>query len=281
MQLSPKIMQIDSQEYKLILDVKKLLTKEQAQNDVLKILENQLVDKRITLKKSNKIKEKEVTFLDTEKQELYRLNNFIIRVKRKTSGNINFDVTFKIRSENQTTVKNQDLFSINQMPIFEIEEQKFEEDILSQSVKKFSLSTELEYNIDPLLKSWNDVISIFPNLKINIANEVSLMKVNDLKMMETNYQLGEILLDGMKKAEVGFSVWSLSDDPDILKIAEFDIDVSVKDLVSSDSNEKNVFSDPAIDEIKGLYQELQNCYTLDKNNKTKTEYIYDFLKENP
>jgi len=65
--------------------------------------------------------------------------------------------------------------------------------------------------------------------------DTPLKEVNGLEFNETNYKSGEILSDGVKKAEVGFSVWSLSSkdgiptNDNIPVIGEFDIDVDVKD----------------------------------------------------
>ena len=101
-------------------------------------------------------------------------------------------------------MKSYDLFNINQQQGFEIEEQKFEEDLLSNSASKYSISTELEYKNNPDLKTWNDVLSIFPKLKLHVSKDTPLMKVNDdiLKIKETTFKLGELLFEGVKKLKL-------------------------------------------------------------------------------
>ena len=105
---------------------------------------------------------------------------------------------------------------------------------------------------------------------------------------ETTYKLGEIVVtDDVKKAEVEFSLWSvlpLPKDKPIsqgiksLVIGEIDMDVSVKDLIKTGGNESDVFTDPAISEIKDFYNQMQNQDITGKKNKTKTEYVYDYKK---
>ena len=130
-------------------------------------------------------------------------------MKEKISDHINYDVAFKVRDEDKELVKNYDLFKVNKQQDFKIEEQKFEEDLLSNSTSKFSITTELEYENSPDLKSWNDILAIFPNLKLDVSKDTPLSKVNDniLKIKETTFKLGELLFEGVKKAEVEFSLW--------------------------------------------------------------------------
>ena len=130
-------------------------------------------------------------------------------MKEKISDHINYDVAFKVRDEDKELVKNYDLFKVNKQQDFKIEEQKFEEDLLSNSTSKFSITTELEYENSPDLKSWNDILAIFPNLKLDVSKDTPLSKVNDdiLKIKETTIKLGELLFEEVKKAEVEFSLW--------------------------------------------------------------------------
>jgi len=130
-------------------------------------------------------------------------------LKEKISDHINYDVAFKVRDEDKELVKNYDLFKVNKQQDFKIEEQKFEEDLLSNSTSKFSITTELEYENSPDLKSWNDILAIFPNLKLDVSKDTPLSKVNDdiLKIKETTIKLGELLFEEVKKAEVEFSLW--------------------------------------------------------------------------
>ena len=210
-------------------------------------------------------------------------NNFLIRVKEKVSKNSNFDVAFKARHADKELVKGYDLFSVIKQPRFEIEEQKFEEDIITISESKFSVSIELKFEEKPNLNTWNDIIKIFPNLNLNVSDGQSLLVVNQIKVEETTYKLGEILFMNDKKAEVGLSVWCLSDKAQSPVIAEFDINVNANDLIQGVGNNNNVFDcDPAIGEINELYRKMHSQPIVDKNNKTMTKagYVYSHRVEN-
>ena len=202
-------------------------------------------------------------------------------MKEKISDHINYDVAFKVRDEDKELVKNYDLFKVNKQQDFKIEEQKFEEDLLSNSTSKFSITTELEYENSPDLKSWNDILAIFPNLKLDVSKDTPLSKVNDdiLKIKETTIKLGELLFEEVKKAEVEFSLWYNLENECIPVISEFDIDVNTKDLTSNSQKGNDIFDNPVIVEIDNLYKNLQNNFAVDKNNTTKTEYFYNYKKE--
>jgi hypothetical protein len=290
MQLDTNVGQLDSREYKLILDASQLTGTDKDRDEIMSVLEGQIDKQKITLKKPEEKKVKTVWYLDTDSHELYRNNNFTIRSKVKPGENKKYDVTFKARHKDKNLVKSYDLQNINQQPSYKIEEQKFEEDIILQSdsklsmASKFSTSTELEYKDYPDLKTWNDVLSIFPKLKfpnpkLDVSKDTPLTIVNGLQFEETNYKSGEILFDGVKKAEVGFSVW-LSKNDNKLVIGEFDMDVNVRDLVNNDKSVDDVFNDPVISEIDKLYKKMQMHYPsiIDKTNTTKTEYVYNYKK---
>ncbi len=222
--------------------------------------------------------------MDTDSHELYRNNNLTIRLKVKLGVNKNYDVTFKARHPDKNLAKSYDLQNINLQPNFEIEEQKYEEDIISQwdnefsMASKFSISTELEYRETASLNTWNDVLSIFPYLKFDVSKDTPLSKVNGLEFEEINYKSGEILFDSIKKAEVGFSVWSLPGIDNKPVIGEFNIDVKVKDLVNNEKSVEDIFDDPVIKEIDKLYKKMNMHYPsiVDKNNTTKAEYVYNY-----
>jgi len=237
---------------------------------------------KITFNKKIKEKIKKVYYIDSDNQDLYGNKHFIIRLKKKTSNPINYDLEFKVRNEHKELVKGYDLFKVNKQQDFKIEEQKFEEDIVIPFSSKFSISTELEYDNNPILKTWNDVLAIFPNLKLDVSKDTPLSKVNDniLKIKETTFKLGELLFEGVKKAEVEFSLWCNLENECIPVISEFDIDVNAKDFEPNGQKERDIFDNPVIVEIDNLYKNLQNNFTVDKNNTTKTEFFYNYKKEN-
>ncbi len=288
MQLNAKDKQLNAREYKPILDPNKFAGTDSDKDIVTGIIENQ-IDKQnnIGFRKTNEKKVKNVWYMDTDDQELHKKNHFTVRVKQKTAGNMNYDVTFKVRHADKKIVTSVDLYTIKHQPAFKLEKQKYEEDIISPFDSIFSVSTELEYKENPNLKTCDDIISIFPNLKLDGLKGKQLVEVNWFKAEETTYKMGEIVTDDAKKAEVEFSLWSVfhlpKDKPKSQGIkspiiGEFDMDVSVKDLIKTGENDFDVFTDPAISEINDFYNQMQNQDIIGKKNKTKTEYVYNWKK---
>jgi hypothetical protein len=277
MQINTNTMQIGFREYKLILDPSQFTGTDNDKVKILSILKSQIRDQKIIFEKSLvDSKVKKVWYLDNNKHELYKNNNFILRVKekKKKDGKVEYDVTFKIRTSDKAILSSYDLFTLNPLYLSKKEEQKFEEDIVSDSASKFSISTELEYQDNLNLTNLEDVLTVFPNLSINEIKDKQLVRVNGLEVQETKYELGEIRLEGVKKADVGFSIWINPSTGKSPIIGEFDIDIRVEDLIKEKGDKIDVFSDPAVAEINQLYKKLQHQSILNKDNTTKTEYIY-------
>ena len=206
MQLNTKIKQIEFREYKLVFNASQFTGTDKDIDKILGVLESQLKNQELTFEKSSDDpKLKKVWYLDNHKHELYQKNNFITRVKenQKEKGKVEYDVTFKIRTIEKEMLSSYDLFTLNPLFLSKKEEQKFEEDIVSDSTSRFSISTELEYENDPALRTWNAVLTVFPNLVLDGIRDNQLVRVNGLEVEETAYKLGKILFEGVKKAEVG------------------------------------------------------------------------------
>jgi hypothetical protein len=278
-QLNTKNKQISFREYKLVFNPSQFTGTDKDIDKMLGILEGQLSNQKLTFEQtSDNPKVKKVWYLDNQEHELYQKNNFITRVKenQKKKGDVEFDVTFKIRTAKKEMLSSYDLFTLNPLFLSKMEEQKFEEDIVSDSTSRFSISTELEYKNYPALKTWNDVLSVFPNLVLDSISDNQLVRVNGLEVRETAYKLGKLLFQGEKKAEVGFSIWTNPSKSKSPVIGEFDIDINVEDLNGNNDNNNDKFSDPAVSEINELYKKLQDHPVVYRDNVTKTEYIYKY-----
>lgn len=282
MQINTNSHQLDSLEYKLILNPNEFsgsnLNKDRTKvlEKIIPLIEN--LDLRFE-ESFNDPKVKNVWYLDTKNHELYKKNNFIIRLKKKTTGNINYDVTFKSRHDDKLSTLNLDLKTINKGSIFKVEEQKFEEDILYGSSKKYSYSTELEYKTKPPIKTWNDITTIFPNLNIKIPLEDLLLTVSNLVIVETSHDLGKIVYKDSKRAELEFSIWCVLQEDKITLppvTGEFDIDVRAENLEEQKQEGVVDFANSFVENINTLFQKLQKDVIVNTNFRTKTEYVYNY-----
>ncbi|MDR4492411.1 MAG: hypothetical protein R2685_16200 [Candidatus Nitrosocosmicus sp.] len=284
MQLNTNIKQLDSREYKLILAHTKFLGTNKDKDLVTTVFEDCIDKLDLTFNKSTKEpKIKTVWYLDTDKHDLHDRNDFVIRVKesKKDNDKVECDVTFKVRTFDKNKTSQYDLYEIKDKGNYKIEEQKFEEDIISQLGSKFSISTEFEFKEKEYREKFEgatcaDVLAIFPNLKLDVLGFNLLSEVNGIRVKETKYKLGELLSGTTKKAEVEFCTWSLLDDSPRPIIGEFDIDVNAKDLIPNDNDKVNPFSDPVIEKIDSLYAKIQEHDIIDKHGTTKTQFIYNY-----
>ena len=70
---------------------------------------------------------------------------------------------------------------------------KFEQDIKTPFESIFSVSSVFEYKQKPDLNSYNDILSIYPSLSLDVSDkQAKLVKVNDFEANEFNPDLGEI-----------------------------------------------------------------------------------------
>lgn len=282
MQIDTNIPQIDSREYKIILDPSNFSGNDPERDRIYinEILYSLTKNLNLKVEESlEKPKVKKVWYMDTKSHDLYQTNNFILRFKEKVYGNYKCNVTFKSRHSDVSKVLGTDLKTVNQNPSYKIDEQKFEEDILFGSEKKFSYSTELEYESPPPIDSLTDISSIFPKLNFGLHPTSKILKVNNLSVIETSHKLGKILLGDEKKAGLEVSIWCAKDESNKEEeltpiIAEFDIDIKSKDFEKGDQAFELLFVDPAIDKIEILLKEFQKLIPSDKNFKTKTDYMY-------
>lgn len=267
--------QLTSKEYKLIVYAKLLKGDSQDRDRVLKYLKELLEKHGLNFDESSEEGEKTVWYLDTNNQD-FRQNGFILRVKEKTS-NKKCDVTFKTRHAEMDKALTYNIENINSnvSSEFKIEEKKIEEDIMPERIM-YSLSTELEYEKDPKLSSWADVKRIFPDLKMDIDSGSQLTMVNNLNPKETKYKLGKITVNGMRIAGCEFSRWLIKDQGRVCHIAEFDIDVDLKNLRENPELTILNADDKIVKSIDMLFNDLLIQDIFDPQGITKTEFIYDF-----
>jgi hypothetical protein len=275
--MQTNIQQITSREYKLILNAKLLKGNGQDRDLGLMCLKELLDKHGLIFDESSEEGEKTVWYLDTNKHEL-RHNGFILRLKEKTS-NKKCDVTFKTRDIDKDKALTYNIENINPSVSseFEVEKKKFEEDIMPERTM-YSLSTELEYKKDPKFSSWSEVTRIFPQLKMDIAPDSQLTIVNGLKPLETKYKLGKISLKGIKIAGCEFSRWLIKAEGEACYLAEFDLDIDLKNLRENPEMASLNADDQVVKILDKLFDDLKVQDIFDPQGITKTEFIYKFKK---
>jgi hypothetical protein len=292
MQKQTNIKQIDSQEYKLILDPMKFSGSESDKEVVVKVIEKITEDLKLNFVQSEgKPKKRTVWYKDTSEHDFYKNNNFTVRVKKKEkdNGKYEYDATFKIRTPEKDKTLSYDLEPISPQEEFKIEEKNiFEEDIISKGGSQFSLSTELEFKEDKYQARFKDaicldVLSLFPNLKLDVLDDEMLINVNGLEVQETTYEIGELLFEDNIEAKIEFSIWCVEDNLKKLKqmkpvIGEFDIDVSLKNSDANNNHTENPFSGPSIGVIEDFYKEMQSDSIVNPDGTTKAKFIYNYNK---
>lgn len=290
MQINTNIRQLDLKEYKLILNTTSFSGTGSDKEILVDTIKKIINEMNLDLKQSEeKPKQKNVWYFDTNEHDFYKNNNFTVRVKetKKDNGKYVYDVTFKVRTTNQDKTLSYDLEPKLPQEEFKIEEQKFEEDIISQLGSQFALSTELEFKKDKYENRFNkttttaDVLALFPNLKLNVMDNKILSHVNGVKVQETSYEIGELLFEDMSIAKIEFSIWNMLDDSEkptetVPVIGEFDIDVSLNN--SDTGNDQTKTSNPSLKEIEALYKKMQSECIVDINGTTKTKFIYTYNK---
>jgi hypothetical protein len=189
---------------------------------------------------------------------------------------VEYDVTFKVRTSKKETLHSYDLYTLNPDLPYKLEEQKFEEDIVSNFTSKFSVSTDSEFRNNLSIETLEDVLTIFPNLTLRNIKDSKLVSVNNLVVEETSFKLGKIFYQDIKKAEVGFNVWTNPSKGKSPLLGEFDIDINVDDLFSNNKNSNDKLSDPVVGAINRLYKTLRDNSLINKDNITKTEYVYQY-----
>ena len=281
---------LNSREYKIILNPGEFSDEGVGRKKVIDVIKVQIEKKKGTFEEDEIDREvKTVWYVDTEKHTLYETMKFLVRIKQETKENdeTEYDVTFKNRNPDRAAAASCDLSNPLLKPGSKLKEFKFEEDILTPFDRKFSAQAKIEYKQMPNFNTYQDMLSIYPNLKLDISPSENLLKVNDFEATEISYDLGNLIFKNGKKAKAQLSLWYLLKDNgkpiDSIEtplIGEFDIDVKAENSTNVDGSIYEEFPQSSIADINEFYGALQQEGIADKGTKkTKTEYVYDYKKK--
>ena len=138
-----------------------------------------------------------------------------------------YDVTFKNRHPDRLLAASYDVSnSTEKLNLdYEKKEIKFEEDIITPFISKFSISVKLDYERLPMLNKYQDLALIFPNLNLNISPDENLLIVNGFVADEISYTIGKLKFGDGFEARLQYSLWYDLKKKKSPVIAEFDIDL--------------------------------------------------------
>ena len=213
MQINPINKYLNSREYKLILKKDLFKDKFDGIEKVKSIITSQVENQGGTFNAVNpEFKLKKVWYLDTENHELYKNKNngLLIRVKENQEKQ-GYKVEIKVRKPNRNDAASYDLLHPEKSEKYEFKDEKykFEEDIKTPSDSVFSVSSVFEYKQELYLNSYNDILSIYPSLSLDVSDkQAKLVKVNDFEADEFNPDLGEIIFANGKSAQIQLSIWN-------------------------------------------------------------------------
>jgi hypothetical protein len=288
---------LNSREYKIMLKPTIFENKKKGRDKLVRIINN-LVKENYAVFELAKQEEKvrKTWYLDTKKKDLYYKNAFLLRIReehdKESSNNVKgYEVTFKNRHPDRLLAASYDISNPdeNPNPEFRKKEIKFEEDIITPFISKFSTSVKLDYEKLPILDKYRDLEFIFPNLDLNISPEKNLLIVNGFVADETSSTLGKLRFNDGSEASLQYSLWYRSKNKKSPVIAEFDIDINANESETSNKTLLEGFSLSLLNEVYNFYlglQELDIDQSDDKGKKrkqsnspkTKTQYAYDYKK---
>lgn len=267
---------INSREFKLMLNTTAFINRNEGIKKLSNILQFQLKNQNGEFEE-NDIEEKNrlTRYLDTSRYDL-DAKKFLFRVREEKETN-GYNVTLKCRHPDRYVSALYDLSSsMKNMKT------KFEEDIITPFVSKFSLSAEFQDKREPKFDTIEEFRTLFPKLNglDKVPSTESLKKVNNFEAVEVSCKIGKIVFENKKDVNAYLNLWYISNEEKVPVIVEFTYNYSAKDR-DSDSNGilLEEFPRSLVKEGDKLYLALQEQRIVDLDvAKTKTEYAYQYKK---
>jgi hypothetical protein len=214
-----------------------------------------------------------VWYLDTQRHELNRNHNFFLRIREEQNR---YDITLKCRHPDRYISASYDLSHPADHHRLKFKGFKFEEDITTPFYSKFSSQAKFEDHKKPEIKTFQDIISIYPDLKsLTITPDKNLKKVNKFVAKEISYKLGDVVFGDGNKIVSEMSMWYLSDKDKHPVIVELDFDCNAQETAKPNQMSLEEFPLSLIKNVNNLYSSLQREKIVDLGiSKTKTEFAY-------
>jgi hypothetical protein len=254
-----------------MLNTTEFINRQEGIKKVLGIIHSQIKNQDGEFEKDIEEKKRKTWYLDTSKYEL-NASRFLFRIREEKEAD-EYNVTLKCRHPDRYAAALHDLSS----PIKHIK-MKFEEDIITPFISKFSPSAEFQDVQKPNIDTIKELESTFPGLKtLDISSDERLEKVNNFEAIEVSCKVGKIIFDDKNDVKAYLNFWYISNEKKTPIIVEFTFNYSAKEPNESNGTLLEEFSHSLIREGDALYLSLQKDKLIDLDiAKTKTEYAYQY-----
>lgn len=265
---------ITSREFKIMLKARKFENRDKViKKKVIPAINCQLQKVGGYIKEDIEEKECRVWYLDTKQHELNNNYNFFLRVREERNR---YDITLKCRHPDRYISASYDLEHPSDHSGLEFKGFKFEEDITTPFHSKFSSQAKFEDRKNPELRIFQDILSIYPKLDLNISPDENLKKVNKFVANEISYKLGDIVFSNGNTVVFEMSMWYISDKSKSPVIVELDFDCKADKIVNTDQMSLEEFPPTLVKNLNILYSSLQREDIVDLLiTRTKTEFAYE------
>lgn len=260
---------LTSREFKIMLDTNRFMDRKKGTKEISTIIESLIEKQGGKFNGDDEEKERRTWYLDTNTYALYCNKNFLLRI-RKEKKSEEYDVTLKCRHPDRYVSASHDLSS----SVKGIET-KFEEDIITPFISKFSLSASLKGEQKPHFNTIKDLVSVFPGLDLRIDADESLSKVNNFEAIEISSGIGKITFAGDKTVKAYLNLWYSSAEEKTPLIVEFTFNYGAKEQDEAKKMLLEEYSHSLVLGAGAFYQSLQRDNIVDSHaTKTKTDLVY-------
>jgi uncharacterized protein YjbK len=263
---------ISSREYKLFLNADRFRERSAGAEIFFKLIQF-IVEKeggKITDKKP-KEERRLTSFLDTTDLALHR-RGFALRVRKELSPKPGFQVDLKYRAPDRYLAAEQDLAVAPDRK----SELKFEEDILSPFVSKFSHSARIEPDELPALHLVKQAADLFTGLKkLALDENAVLATVNDFTAREVVIKLCKFTFGDKEEIKTSLNFWYLDDsEAGYPLVAEFSFGYKAAEGQAADKLES--FPIKTVEGAGRVFSAIQKqAGWLDTGGTTKTTFAID------
>lgn len=262
-----------SRECKMLLLPEKFADMKAAIKDFWYIVEKAGSDQGIKIKKidgsDREYTQREVTFLDTKKFDLYK-NSYILR-RRVEDGDI--DMTLKFRNPDIAVSSKAD---VSPGPENHGKTAMDEDVVVKEKIfeRIFSKSGKTTIKSDPEA-TVGAYAAVYPGISsLGIPEKTALYTVNGVKINETNVEYGKIHLTKNINATASFAIWQIEGNDEVF-VAEFSYKYKYED---SPSEEELILAHHVSDKFLGKLREGAKSWIA--IGLTKTGMVYKFNASN-
>lgn len=258
---------VTSREYKVMLNSHRFKDKDQGAEEFLELIAFLITKEDGTvIERQNKEERRQTSYLDTPQFAL-RQNGYSLRLREEADR---FQVNLKYRDADRYVSASKDLSASSEGKI------KFEEDILTPFISKFSHSNSIESAERPQLDVMKKVTSLFPGLKeLDIDENTPVITGNNFKAHEVTRKLCKFQFEKTEILKASLSFWYLLNEMHWPLVAEFSFDY---DATKKVEGELESYSPSVVEGASGFFRSVLNqAGWLDLSTTTKTAFALEVL----